>query len=322
MNDRISRRRAAKLIGTAAASTIMPLAGSRLFAAEKSATTKGEQPAKGQTIVRPIPLTGEKLPVIGLGSALTFDVPSRSTQAQTIGEVISLFTKCGGKLIDTSPAYGNAESLIGELSFKLGLRSSLFFATKVWTRSPEQGGAQIEQSLQRFRTRTIDLVQVHNLADADREMTLLRESKSKGKIRYTGLTHSERKGHGEMERLMRLQKPDFIQINYSLMDRAADQRILPLAHELGIGVIINRPFGGGGIFQVISKKPLPEWAREFDCHSWAQFLLKWIVSHPAVTSAIPATNSPQHLEDNMRACVGRLPDAKMRSRMASLFVGF
>jgi aryl-alcohol dehydrogenase-like predicted oxidoreductase len=321
MKDPISRRRAAKLIGMAAASTILPIEGSRLLAAEKS-SAKAEKPDKGSRIMRAIPSTGEKLPVIGLGSALTFDVPSRSAQAQIVEEVISLFVKHGGKLIDTSPAYGNAESLIGESAFKLGLRSSLFLATKVWTRSPEQGAAQIDQSLQRLRTRTIDLDQVHNLADADREMTLLRDSKSKGKIRYTGLTHSERKGHGEMERLMRLQKPDFIQINYSLMDRAADQRILPLAKEMGIGVLINRPFGGGGIFQVISKKPLPEWASEFDCYSWSQFLLKWIVSHPAMTCVIPATNSPQHLEDNMGAGVGRLPDAKLRVRMASLFAGF
>jgi len=299
----------------------MPLKSSELFAAEKAKGGSDDR-ERGRPVTRAIPSTGEKLPVIGLGSALTFDVPSRSAKAQVVGEVISLFVKRGGKLIDTSPAYGNAESLIGELAFKLGLRGSLFFATKVWTRSPQEGAAQIEQSLQRLRARTIDLDQVHNLADADREMALLRQSKSKGKIRYAGLTHSERKGHSEMERLMRLQKPDFIQINYSLIDRAADQRILPLAHEMGIGVIINRPFGGGGIFQVISKKRLPEWATEFDCHSWAQFLLKWIVSHPAVTCVIPATNSPQHLEDNMGACFGRLPDAKMRARMASMFVGF
>ena len=318
MRDPITRRRAAKLMGAAAASAILPIEGSRLFAAERTGANHG----RSQPILRPIPSTGEKLPAIGLGSALTFDVPSRSSPARLVEEIISSFVKLGGKVIDTSPAYGNAEHLIGELAFRLGLRSSLFLATKVWTRSPQEGAAQIEQSLQRFGTRTIDLVQVHNLADADREMTLLREAKSKGKIRYTGLTHSERKGHGEMERLMRLQRPDFIQINYSLMDRAADQRILPLAKEMGIAVLINRPFGGGGIFQVISKKPLPEWAAEFDCHSWAQFLLKWIVSHPAVTAVIPATNRRQHLEDNMGAGVGKLPDAQMRARMASLFVGF
>jgi len=312
MHNTISRRRAAKLIGATAASAFLPIGTSRLFAADESS----------RRILRSIPSTGEKLPVIGLGSATTFDVRSGSPQAKTVGEVLALFVKHGGKLIDSSPMYGNAESLIGDLAYKAGLTKSLFIATKVWTRGQQEGLAQMERSLQRFRTKTIDLIQVHNLADVDREMTSLREWKAKGRIRYTGITYSEDRGHGEVERIMRLQKPDFVQINYSLMDRAAAQRILPLAQELGMAVIINRPFGGGGIFQVISKKPLPAWTAEFDCHSWAQFLLKWIVSHPAVTCVIPATNSPQHLEDNMGAGVGRLPDAKTRARMASLFVGF
>ena len=310
MHETISRRRAARLIGAAAASACLPLGTSRLFAADKSSR-----------LLRSIPSTGEKLPVIGLGSATTFDVRG-SIHLKPLAEVLTLFVKHGGKLIDTSPAYGNAESVIGDLAYKAHLTNSLFIATKVWTRSKEEGLAQMERSLQRFRTRTIDLVQVHNLADVDREMTSLREWKAKGRIRYTGITYSEDRGHGEVERIMRLQKPDFVQINYSLMDRAAAQRILPLAQELGMAVIINRPFGGGGIFQVISAKPLPAWTAEFDCHSWAQFLLKWIVAHPAVTCVIPATNSPQHLEDNMAAGVGRLPDAKTRERMASLFVGF
>jgi diketogulonate reductase-like aldo/keto reductase len=311
MDDPISRRRAAKLIGATAAGAFLPTGASRLFAAVESS----------QRIMRAIPSTHEKLPVIGLGSALTFDVRG-SRQLAPIGEVMALFVKHGGKLVDTSPAYGNAESVIGDLAFKEHLTSSLFFATKVWTRDKLEGISQMQRSLERFRTRSIDLVQVHNLADVDRQMTSLREWKAKGKIRYTGITHSEDRGHGEVERVMRAQKPDFVQINYSLMDRAAAQRILPLAQEMGMGVIINRPFGGGGIFQVISAKPLPPWTAEFDCHSWAQFLLKWIVSHPAVTCVIPATNDPKHLEDNMGAGVGRLPDAKTRARMASLFVGF
>ncbi len=260
--------------------------------------------------------------MIGLGSAVTFDVRDRSSAAKTVGEMLALFVQRGGKLLDTSPAYGNAESLLGDLAYKARLTNSLFIATKVWARGKQAGIDQMERSLQRFRTRTIDLIQVHNLADIQDQMPSLREWKAKGKIRYTGITHSERKGHGEMESIMRVQKPDFIQINYSLMDRAADQRLLPLAREMGMGVIINRPFGGGGIFQVLAGKPLPKWAAEFDCHSWAQFLLKWIVSHPAVTCTIPATNDPKHLLDNMGAGVGRLPDAKMRARMASLFVGF
>jgi aryl-alcohol dehydrogenase-like predicted oxidoreductase len=312
MPNTISRRHAARLIGATAAGTLLPFRAGRLVAADESS----------RKILRAIPSTGEKLPVIGLGSALTFDARDRSPQAKVVGDILALFVQRGGKVIDTSPAYGNAESLIGDLAYKEHLTSSLFIATKVWARGKQAGVEQMEHSLARFRTRTIDLIQVHNLADADIQMSSLREWKAKGKIRYTGLTHSERKGHGEMERLMRLQKPDFVQINYSLMDRAADQRILPLAREMGIAVLINRPFGGGGIFQVLAGKPLPGWAAEFDCHSWAQFLLKWIVSHPAVTCAIPATNSPRHLEDNMGAGAGRLPDARVRSRMASLFVGF
>jgi diketogulonate reductase-like aldo/keto reductase len=312
MPNTISRRHAARLIGATAAGTLLPFRAGRLVAADESS----------RKILRAIPSTGEKLPVIGLGSALTFDARDRSPQAKVVGDILALFVQRGGKVIDTSPAYGNAESLIGDLAYKEHLTSSLFIATKVWARGKQAGVEQMEHSLARFRTRTIDLIQVHNLADADIQMSSLREWKAKGKIRYTGLTHSERKGHGEMERLMRLQKPDFVQINYSLMDRAADQRILPLAREMGIAVLINRPFWGGGIFQVLAGKPLPEWAAEFDCHSWAQFLLKWIVSHPAVTCAIPATNSPRHLEDNMGAGAGRLPDARVRSRMASLFVGF
>ena len=272
--------------------------------------------------MRAIPSTGEKLPVIGLGSAVTFDVRPGSPEMKPILEVLALFVKHGGKVIDSSPMYGNAESVIGDLAGKSHLRNSLFIATKVWSNDKQEGIAQMERSLERFQTRTIDLMQVHNLAGIESQMASLRDWKAKGKIRYTGITYSEDRGFGEVERIMKVHKPDFVQINYSLVDRGAAQRILPLAQELRMGVIINRPFGGGGIFKVISAKPLPPWAAEFDCHSWAQFLLKWIVAHPAVTCVIPATNNPQHLEDNMAAGVGRLPDAKTRQRMASLFVGF
>jgi aryl-alcohol dehydrogenase-like predicted oxidoreductase len=165
-------------------------------------------------------------------------------------------------------------------------------------------------------------MQMHNLADIDTHMSTLHDWKAKGRIRYIGLTYSEDSGFGEVERNMKLWKPDFVQINYSLVDRGAAQRILPLAQELKMGVLINRPFGGGGVLKSLAGKQLPAWAAEFDCHSWAQFLLKWIVSHPAVTCVIPATNNPQHLEDNMMGGVGRLPEAKTRQRMASLFVGF
>ena len=173
----------------------------------------------------------------------------------------------------------------------------------------------MERSLERFQTRKIDLIQVHNLLDIDNQIASLREWKTKGRIRYIGITHSQASGFGEVERVMRIQKPDFVQINYSLMEPGAEQRILPLAHELRMAVIINRPFGAGGLFQRVAGKPLPEWAVEFDCRSWAQFFLKWIVAHPAVTCVIPATDKPRHLEDNMQGGIGRLPDAKMRQRM-------
>ena len=307
----ITRRRATRLIGSTSAGVLLPIGAWPLRAAEKS----------GVMLMRAIPKTGEKLPVIGLGSAVTFDVRSGSRQ-KSLGEVMSLFVQHGGKLIDSSPMYGTAESVIGDLAAQLHLRNSLFFATKVWTNGKQEGIAQMERSLDRFRARTIDLMQVHNLVDIDTQMGTLRDWKAKGRIRYTGITHSERIGFGEVERAMRTHKPDFVQINYSLVDRGAAARILPLAQEMHMGVIINRPFSGGGVLRSIAAKPLPPWTAEFDCHSWAQFLLKWIVAHPAVTCVIPATNNSQHLEDNMAAGVGRLPDAKTRDRMASLFVGF
>ena len=303
----ITRRRAVKLIGATTASVCLPIGSSRIFAAE------------GSPLRRAIPSTGEKLPVIGLGSAVTFDVPSSSPKAKDVAEVITRFAKRGGKVIDTSPSYGNAESLIGQIAGKSGLTDSLFIATKVRARGREAGIAQIEQSLGRFHRGKIDLIQVHNLVDVDAQMSALRESKSKGKIRYTGITYSEPQGFAEIERNMKSQHPDFVQINYSIVDRGAAQRILPLAQELRMGVIINRPFGSGGVIRAVLGKPLPPWAAEFDCHSWAQFLLKWVVSHPAVTCVIPATNNPQHLEDNMGAGFGRLPDEKTRQRMAALF---
>ena len=311
MSKAISRRQATKIIGTAAAGTLFPIATTGISAAA----------ASSGMLTRAIPSTGEKLPVVGMGSATTFDVRS-SSQLRPLEEVLSLFVKHGGKLIDTSPMYGHAEENIGELATKLRLHDSLFVATKVWTNGKQEGLAQMDRSMSRLQASKIDLMQVHNLVDVDSQMGSLRDLKGKGKIRYTGITHSESRGFGEVERIMRSQKPDFVQINYSLVERGAAARILPLAHDLRMGVIINRPFGGGGVLKVISSKPLPAWAAEFDCHSWPQFLLKWIIAHPAVTCVIPATNNPQHLEDNMTAGVGRLPDAKTRERMASLFVGF
>lgn len=273
-------------------------------------------------LMRSIPSTGEKLPAIGLGTWNVFDVSLTPEKEKELGEVLAVRIKRGGRVVDSSPMYGRAEGVVGELSSKLRLRDSLFIATKVWTAGKEQGVKQMEQSLERFRTKTIDLMQVHNLIDVDTQMTNLREWKSKGRIRYTGITHSEASGFYNMEKTMRSQKPDFIQINYSLMEPGAAQRLLPLAKQLRMGVVINRPFGGGGLFRRVLAKPLPAWAAEIGCHSWAQFFLKWIIAHPAVTCVIPATNNPQHMQDNLAAGTGPLPDEPMRQRMLGLVSSF
>jgi len=301
----LTRREASRLIGAGAAGLLLHIPTLRAQAATQSSNM----------LARAIPSSGEKLPVIGLGTWNVFDVNLTPENRTRLAEVLSLFVKHGGKVIDSSPMYGRAEGVIGELAAKLGLRDSLFIATKVWTAGKEAGIAMMERSMDRFRTKRIDLMQVHNLVDVETQMSSLREWKTKGRIRYTGITHSQARGFYEVERIMRSQKPDFVQINYSIMEPEAAQRILPLAQELRMAVIINRPFGGGGLFGRVAAKSLPPWAAEIDCRSWAQFFLKWIVAHPVVTCVIPATNNPQHIEDNMAAGLGRLPDAKMRQRM-------
>ena len=296
----MKRREAVKLIGGTTAGLLLPI--SARAASESS-----------MMVTRTIPSSGEKLPVIGLGTWSVFDVDLTPATRPQLGEVLSLLVKRGGRVVDSSPMYGRAEGVVGELAAQLHLLDSLFMATKVWTKGKEAGLAMMQRSMVRFRK--IDLMQVHNLSDVETQMSSLRAWKTDGRIRYTGITHSQARGFYDVERTMRREKPDFVQINYSLMEPEAAQRILPLAQELRMAVIINRPFGGGGLFGRVAAKPLPPWAAEIDCRSWAQFFLKWIVAHPAVTCVIPATSKPQHMEDNMAAGVGRLPDAKMRQRM-------
>jgi diketogulonate reductase-like aldo/keto reductase len=214
--------------------------------------------------------------------------------------------------------YGRAEEVIGDLTSSLGIRNKLFLATKVWTRGKETGIQSMERSLALLRTDRIDLMQVHNLVDVNTHLATLREWKQTGRVRYTGITHYESGALSAIEKLIRSEKFDFLQINYSLMEPEAEQRVLPLAQERGIAVIANRPFGAGDLFEKVRSKPLPEWASEFDCRSWAQFFLKWIISNAAITCAIPATNKTRHLEDNIQGGIGRLPDAKIRRRMVEL----
>jgi diketogulonate reductase-like aldo/keto reductase len=301
----MTRRKATRLIGVSAAGLFLPLGASQGQAKTESATI----------LTRAIPSSGEKLPVIGLGTWQAFDVELTSDNRKQLGDVLSLFLKLGGRVIDTSPMYGHAEDVIGELSTALGIQNKVFLATKVWTRGRENGIKSMERSIALLRAKRIDLMQVHNLVDVQTQLATLREWKTQGRIQYLGITHYEAGAFADVEKIMRSEKLDFVQINYSLMEREAEQRILPLAQQRGVAVIANRPFGGGDLFSQTRSKPLPDWAAEFDCHSWAQFFLKWIVANSAVTCAIPATNKPRHLEDNMGGGIGRLPDAKMRQRM-------
>jgi len=299
----ITRRRATRLIGSFATATLLPI---RVTSAEANASM----------LTRSIPSTGEKLPVVGLGTWQTFDVGDSPVERQPLEEVLARFIKLGGKVVDSSPMYGRAESVIGDLAAKLRLQSSLFLATKVWTAGRQAGIESMQRSLSRLQVQRLDLMQVHNLLDVDTHLATLREWKEQGRIRYIGITHYVASAFAEVEKIFRREKLDFLQINYSIIDREAEERLLPLAHERGVAVLINRPFASGDLFARVRAKALPDWTAEFDCKSWAQFLLKWILANPAVTCVIPATNSLRHLEDNMLSGLGRLPDTKMRHRMA------
>ena len=297
----MTRRRAAKIIGGAAAGSLLPLGPASARTAEM--------------LTRPIPSSRQKLPVIGLGTYQVFDVDLTQENEKRLGDVLSLFVKLGGRVIDSSPMYGRAEEVIGALATKRGLHSRLFLATKVWTHGREEGIRSMERSLARLQTKRLDLMQVHNLSDLGTQLGTMRDWKASGRFRYIGVTHYNVSGFAEIEKVLRAEQIDFLQINYSIMEREAEQRLLPLAQDRQVAVIVNRPFGGGDLFERVRARPLPQWAAEFDCRSWAQFFLKWIVAHPAVTCAIPATGNPRHLEDNMQGGRGRFPDAKTRARM-------
>ncbi len=300
----ITRRAAVRLMSGATAAILFP---ARMPAA----------PSTDQILRRAIPSTGEKIPAVGLGTWQVFDVGNSSEERAPLREVLSRFVQLGGKVIDSSPMYGRAEAVIGDLTSELHLRDQLFLATKVWTSGKQAGIDSMERSFQRLRVRKLDLMQVHNLVDVDTQLATMRAWKEQGRIRYLGITHYVDSAFPEVEKILRREKLDFVQINYSITDRGAEDRLLPLARERGVATLINRPFASGDIFSRLRNKPLPEWAKEFDCNSWGQFLLKWILANEAVTCVIPATGKVTHLEDNMSAGLGRLPDQKLRQRMAS-----
>ena len=268
---------------------------------------------------RAIPKSGEQLPVVGLGTWQTFDIGSGADERKAVREVLAKFLGAGMKVIDSSPMYGRAEEVTGdELA---GVKDAApFLATKVWTRGKQAGIEEMDRSLRRMRTKTMDLMQVHNLLDVKTHLPVLRDWKAAGKIRYLGVTHYQ---HGEfdaIEKLMKTEKLDFIQIPFSIVDRLAEKRILPTAADTGTAVLVMTPFESGELFTKVKGKPLPALAADLDCTSWAQFFLKFIIGHPAVTCPIPATAKAAHVIDNVQAALGRLPDAKQRGKMAAAFV--
>ncbi len=270
-------------------------------------------------LTRPIPISGEPLPVIGLGTWQTFDVELDSDTRNRLTEVIRLLLEGGGKMIDSSPMYGRAEAVVGDLLVGMHARNRVFLATKVWTSGREQGTEQMRRSAELLRTRVIDLMQVHNLVDWRTQLATLRRMKEAGQVRYVGITHYTPSAFDALADVMQREQIDFVQLPYSIETREAETRLLPLAAERKIGVIVNRPFEGGDLFRRARKVALPPSAAEFGCASWAQFFLKFIVSHPAVTCVIPATAEPAHLADDLKAGYGRLPDAAARRRMAAFW---
>lgn len=266
---------------------------------------------------RQIPSSNEKIPCVGLGTWQTFDVGEGKTEREPLRAVLSTLVEKGAAVVDSSPMYGESEQVVGDLSTELGVNSKLFIATKIWTTGLREGITQMDNSFRQLRRKQIDLMQVHNLVDWKTHLKTLQDWKEKGKIRYIGLTHYLDSAHPTVENIIRNNPIDFIQINYSMRSTHAGESLLPAAIEKNVAVLINRPFEEGSLFNLVRGKSLPALASEFDCTSWAQFFLKFILSNPAVTCVIPGTSKAHHLADNLKAGTGRLPDEKQRKQMLS-----
>lgn len=257
--------------------------------------------------LRQIPSTGEALPVIGCGTWLGFDVGARREEWPARARVLHSLFDAGGRMVDSSPMYGSSEQVVGELLAQAGSRERAFVATKVWTKGREAGIAQMEKSMALLRTPVIDLLQVHNLVDWKDHLRTLRDWKAQGRVRYIGITHYTDAAHGELEKVLRAEPLDFVQLNYSAEDRHAQNRLLPLAAERGVAVIVNLPFGGGALLRSLRDRSLPGWAQDIGCITWSQVLLKFVLSQPAVTCVIPGTSDPQHMRENADAGLGVIP---------------
>ena len=266
-------------------------------------------------LLRPIPSTGETIPVIGLGTWQTFDVGTTGAERTPLRDVLQTFWDLGGTVVDSSPMYGRAEQVVGDLANVLGLRDKLFVATKVWTSGAAAGVRQMEDSERKLRRQVIDLMQVHNLLDVDLHLETLAGWKAEGRVRYVGVTHYTSVGHEPLVRVLRTRELDFVQVNYSVAEREAEGTVLAAAQERGVAVLVNRPFAEGRLLARLATRPLPAFAAELACESWSELLLKFVLSHPAVTCVIPATSSVEHLRANMRAGAGPLPTPELRQRI-------
>jgi diketogulonate reductase-like aldo/keto reductase len=275
--------------------------------------------AQGAPLTRPIPSSGEQVPRVGLGTWITFNVGQDPPARAQCAQVVRAFFEAGGRLIDSSPMYGSSQGVVGEALRSLGAQQKVFSADKVWTSA--DGAAQAESSRKLWQVPRFDLLQVHNLLAWERQLPLLQAMKERGQLRYVGITTSEGRRHREFEQLMRSHRLDFVQFTYNLFDREVEQRLLPLAADRGMAVLVNRTFQEGALLRRLERHPLPPWAAEFECTSWAQFALKFAISHPAVTCAIPATRRVEHVRENMAAARGRMPDESMRRRMAAHVAG-
>jgi len=275
--------------------------------------------AAAPVLTRPIPRTGERLPVVGLGTAIVFDIGDDAPKRAERRAVIQTMIDGGGRLIDTAPSYGTAETVLGDLLSSMAARDKVFLATKVRVTGGEDSIAEMQESLRRLRTGKVDLVQLHNVSDAKTELRTLKEWQQKDHTRYIGITHSQPRANDRLAEVMRRERPEFVQFNYSLAERSVEERLLPLAADTGTAVLVNLPFGRGRLFSAVRGRTVPEWAREFDATSWGQFFLKYLLSHPAVTCVIPGTDKPEYMLDNLDAGRGRMPDAAMRRKMVEFW---
>jgi diketogulonate reductase-like aldo/keto reductase len=278
----------------------------------------GWTPSDNAILKRAIPTSGEKIPAVGLGTWRTFDVDTSDAERAPRKDVLKTLVENGGAVVDSSPMYGRSERVVGDLSTELSVNDKLFIATKVWTSGVDAGISQMNNSFAFLKRKKIDLMQIHNLVDWETHIKTLRTWKEQGKIRYIGITHYTESAFDSIEQIIKTTPLDFVQIKYSVARRRAEERLFPLAQEKKIAVIINQPFEEGALFSRVKDKTLPVWAGEFDCKSWAQFFLKFILAQPAVTCVIPGTSNPHHMLDNIQAGLGKLPTESHRSRMISL----